>query len=99
MYGKRDAVNRVRIEIEPLKLGRLVLEKEVPEGATIKDLLNEAAGTDREVIAVAFDLLTQKLTGAVAVAINNRLIQTLEGLDTKIDDGDVIALIPLLADG
>ena len=92
-------MNRVCIEIEPLKLGRLVLETEVPVGATIRDLLNETAGKEREVIEMAFDIKTQKLTGAVAVVINNRLIQTLEGLDTRIQDGDVIALIPLLADG
>lgn len=97
--GKKNALNRVRIEIEPRRQGRVVLEKEMPAGATIKDIFNEVAETDKELIETAFEPQTQKLTGAVAVAVNNRLIQTLEGLDTRIADGDVIALIPLLADG
>jgi molybdopterin converting factor small subunit len=92
-------VNRIQIEIEPYRMRRLVLHQEMQDGATLKDLLRELMPTYKEAIEIAFDSKEQKLTGAVAVTVNGRLIQALGGIDTRIRDGDVIALIPILADG
>ena len=91
--------SKVRLEIEPLKSGRLVLEKDIEEGATLKDLLNELATTHREVVEIAFDLQSQKLTGAMAIILNGSFIQLLNGLETKISNDDVIAFVPLLVGG
>lgn len=92
-------MKKVRIEIEPLKLQRLVLEKEIERGATIKDLLNELSTSHQEVIEIFFDFKSQKLTGAAAIILNGRLIQTLKGLDTHIENGDVLAIVPILVGG
>ena len=92
-------MNKVRIEIEPLRLGRLILEKDIKEGATLKDLLNELSTTHPEVIEIFFDLQSQKLTGAAAISLNGRLIQILKGLETRLGNGDVIAFVPLLTGG
>lgn len=92
-------MNKVRIEIEPLRSGRLVLERAIKEGATLKDLLNELSRTHPEVTEVFFDLQSQKLTGAAAINLNGRLIQILKGLETKLGNGDVITFVPLLSGG
>ena len=92
-------MKKVRIEIEPLKLQRLVLEKEIERGTTIKDLLNELSTSHQEIIDFFFDSKTQKPTGAAAIVLNGRLIQTLNGLDTHIKNGDVLAFVPLLVGG
>ena len=90
---------RIRLEIEPLKLGRMVLEEEMEEGSTLKDLLNELAITHHEVIKYFYGLKDRKLTGAAAIALNGSLIQTLNGLETRINNSDVIAVVPLLVGG
>ncbi len=90
---------RIRIEIEPLKSGRLVLDKEMEEGSTLEDLLNKLAITHSEVIKYFYDMKDRKLTGAAAIALNGSLIQSLNGLETRIDNGDVVAVIPLLVGG
>ena len=92
-------VNRIQIEIEPYRMRRLVLRQEMPDGTTLQDLLTQLMPTYKEAIEIAFDSNQQRLTGAVAVTVNGRLIQALGGIDTRIRDGDVIALIPILADG
>ena len=89
--------NKVRLEI--MKTERLVLEMELETGATVRDLLNEAATTHKEILEIAFDLQSQKLTGEMAVVLNGSLIQLLNALETKINDGDVVVLIPILVGG
>jgi molybdopterin converting factor small subunit len=74
----------------------LVLEKEIGEGETVKDLLNKVATTHKEFVEVAFDLQKQKLTGEMAIVLNGQLLNALE---TKISNGDVVILIPILAGG
>lgn len=91
--------SKVRLEIELLQSGCLVLEKEIEEGTTLKDLLNEIVTTHREVVEIAFDTQDQKLTGAMAIILNGSFIQLLNGLETKLSNGDVIAFIPLIVGG
>ena len=90
---------RIRIKIEPLKLGRLVLEEEMEEGSTLKDLLDKLVITHPEVIKHFYDLKEGSLTGAAAIALNGSLIQSLNGLETRINNSDVVAVIPLLVGG
>lgn len=99
MVKQQTTGSKVRLEIELLKSGHLVLEKEIEEGTTLKDLLNEIVTTHREVVEIAFDTQNQKLTGAMAIILNGRFIQLLNGLETKLSNGDVIAFIPLIVGG
>lgn len=99
MVKQQTTGSKVRLEIELLKSGCLVLEKEIEEGTTLKDLLNEIVTTHREVVEIAFDTQDQKLTGAMAIILNGSFIQLLNGLETKLSNGDVIAFIPLIVGG
>ena len=90
---------RIRIEIEPLKLGRLVLEEEMEEGSTLRDLLDKLVITHPEPIKHFYDLKERSLTGAAAIALNGSLIQSLNGLETRINNSDVVAVIPVLVGG
>ncbi len=85
-----------KVRVEMLRPERLVLEKEIGEGKTVKDLLNKVATTHKEFVEVAFDLQKQKLTGEMAIVLNGQLLNALE---TKISNGDVVILIPILAGG
>ena len=85
-----------KVRVEMLRPERLVLEKEIGEGETVKDLLNKVATTHKEFVEVAFDLQKQKLTGEMAIVLNGQLLNALE---TKISNGDVVILIPILAGG
>ena len=87
---------RYKVRVEILRPERLVLEMEVEEGVTVKDLLNNAATKHRKFIEAAFDLEKQKLTGDMAIVLNGHLLNALE---TKISEGDVVTLIPILAGG
>ena len=85
-----------KVRVEMLRPERLVLEKDIGEGETVKDLLNKVATTHKEFVEVAFDLQKQKLTGEMAIVLNGQLLNALE---TKISNGDVVILIPILAGG
>lgn len=99
MVKQQTTGSKVRLEIEFLKSGRLVLEKDIEEGTTLKDLLNEMITTHREVVEIAFDTQSQKLTGAMAIILNGSFIQLLNGLETKLSNGDAIAFVPLIIGG
>ena len=60
---------RIRIEIEPLKFGRLGLDKEMEEGSTLEDLLNKLAITLHEVIKHFYNLKDRKLSGAATTKL------------------------------
>jgi molybdopterin converting factor small subunit len=79
-----------------LRPERLVLEMEVKKGLTVKDLLNHVARKHRKFVEAAFDFEKQKLTGEMAIVLNGHLLKALE---TKITDGDVVMIIPILAGG
>ncbi len=99
MVKQQTTGSKVQLEIELLRSGRLVLEKEIEEGTTLKNLLNEMVTTHREVVEITFDTQSQKLTGAMAIILNGTFIQLLNGLETKIYDGDAISFIPLIVGG
>ena len=87
---------RRKVRVEMLQPERLVLEKEIEAGETVKDLLNEVANKNRKFVEAGFDIEQQKLTGEMAIVLNGKLLNALE---TKISDGDVVILIPILAGG
>jgi molybdopterin converting factor small subunit len=79
-----------------LRPERLVLEMEMKKGLTVKDLINTVARKHRKFVEAAFDFEKQKLTGDMAIVLNGHL---LEALETKITDGDVVTIVPILAGG
>ncbi|MDD1682952.1 MAG: MoaD/ThiS family protein [Methanoregula sp.] len=71
---------------------------EFSEGATIRSLLDELTGRYGGLYGLLFaDPGT--LRDLVNILKNGRNIHFLAGLDTPLDDGDVIALFPPVAGG
>lgn len=79
-----------------LRPERLVLEMEMKEGLSVRDVLNNMSRKHRKFVEAAFDFEKQKLTGEMAIVLNGHLLRALE---TKITDGDVVMIIPILAGG
>ncbi len=100
-------MGRVQLEILPgisdvldrQGMGHLVLEETIEESATIGDLMRKLASQYQAFGDIIFDSQTDKLSGYVAIALNDRFMEALEGLDTKIKDGDIIKLFAVIAGG
>lgn len=90
-------MNTVHVEI--FKFGHLKLEQEVEEGATVKDLLYKLAMCHNDVIELAFDFESQKLTGMMGIVLNGTFIQLLDELNTKLTNGDSVVLLPAIDGG
>ncbi len=100
-------MGRIRLEVLPWisdvldnqAVGNLILEETIEEGATIGDLMRKLGSENQAFGDVMFDTETDKLSGYVMIALNDRVIEALKGLDTNIKDGDIIKLLPVIAGG
>ncbi len=63
---------------------------EVAEGSIVGDVIRKIV-EDQASGDIIF--------GPMAVVLNGRLLEALKGLDTKIKDGDIIRLFPLITGG
>jgi molybdopterin converting factor small subunit len=78
---------------------RLVLEEEVQEGERVGDLFVRLASKYQGFGQIAFDPVARRLSGQVSVIYNGRLLELVEGLDTKLKDGDTLLLLPAFVGG
>ncbi len=98
---------RIRLEVLPglcnafddKEAGATVFDKEAEEGATVGDVIRELAAEHRALGDIMFDTGTDKFSGQVAIVLNDRLLEALNGLATSIKDGDIIKLFPVIAGG
>lgn len=80
-------------------LGRKV-ELEVREGMAVGDLLNQLIEKYGDAFKrQIFNPETGELRSYVKVLLNGRDIDFLKGLETRLNDGDVLALFPPMAGG
>ena len=79
--------------------GRVVLEREMGDGATVSDLLAEVTSQSQEFGEVLFDAQTGRLTGYVTLILNGRLLELAGGLEAELKSGDTLRLMPTLAGG
>ncbi len=77
----------------------LVTEVEVEAEITVRQLFNRLATERQDFATYVFDRDQQDLTGRVSVFINDRILELVQGLDTEIEDGDTITLVPAYAGG
>lgn len=98
---------RVRLEVLPglsdtlggKRSGPAVFDKETEEGTTVGDVIRKLAAEHQAFGEIIFDTKTDKLSGQVAIVLNERLLEALKGLDTNIKDGDIIRFFPVIAGG
>lgn len=100
-------MGRIRLEILPWVSdffsgqgsGRIILEKNIENGATIGSLVKKLASEHQAFGEAIFDTKADKLSGYVMIVINDRMVEALDGLDTHIKDGDIIRFLPVIAGG
>ncbi|MEM1607352.1 MAG: MoaD/ThiS family protein [Candidatus Bathyarchaeia archaeon] len=87
---------RVKIILLDEVLRKRISEKEVvfelPEGSTIKDLLESAEKLYGEAFKDAF-------RPEVSIMLNGQNIEFLGGFNAKVADGDRVAIVPIVAGG
>ena len=100
-------MTRVRLEIMPWLSryfgadgsGRVILDREVRDGATVSDLLEEIASQNPELREVLFAAKNRRLPGHIILILNGRFVQLAGGLDATLRSGDTIRLMPTLGGG
>jgi len=74
------------------------VEEEVEEGATVRGLLERLSERlPRRFRELIFE--GQEVSRNVIILVNRRGIRELEGLETKLKDGDEVALLPPVSGG
>lgn len=79
--------------------GRVILEREVDDGTTVKDLLEEIASQNQAFKEVLFDARTGRLAGHVSLILNGRFLELAGGLEARLRPGDTIRLMPGFSGG
>ena len=73
---------------------------EVPEGTTVEGLLVTLLEARGEALSPhLFDPKTNLLLPYVRIMVNGRTIRFLNGLETRLSEGDDVLLLPLVAGG
>jgi molybdopterin synthase sulfur carrier subunit len=94
----------MRIQIKAFARIRDILgervELDLPEGITVGGLLAELVKKyGRELEKAIFNSKTGKLQPYIRVLLNGRDVDFLDGLNTRLNSGDVLALFPPVAGG
>jgi MoaD family protein len=70
------------------------------ENATINTVLNKLAKRyGKSFVDYVYDQRTRQAKSFLQFLVNGRSTSTSEGLDTKLEDGDVLAIIPPVGGG
>jgi molybdopterin converting factor small subunit len=79
--------------------GRAVLEEELPDGASLRTLLELLRGRHDQLSSMVYDGRGRRLTGHAEVAVNGVLYDQTGGLDSPLHDGDTVSFLPGIAGG
>ena len=87
-----------RVRIPPQLRGEVGGAREVPaEGGTVRELLDDLMS---RFPALRSQLVEDdKIASFVNVYLEGEDVRTLEGLDTSVDDGSTVILLPAMAGG
>jgi len=78
-------------------VGEKAIRREVPEGATVSDVLEELATEFPDLAGRLFD--EDGLSTGVTVTINGTHVRQLDGGETTLADGDVLRAAPPVRGG
>ncbi len=101
-------MGKVHLEILPAVAESLGMEgkseEEIPDsgnqvGRTVRDLLNHLADRNSRFRHTVFDTDTQRLSGKIIIFLNGHSLESVNGLDTELVDGDTLVLVPLIEGG
>ena len=77
--------------------GGVEKEIELAGGSSILDLLNVLSDSERRRHLIFDD--SDRLRGTVQIFRNHRPVQSLQGIDTVLREGDVVAILPAIFGG
>jgi molybdopterin synthase sulfur carrier subunit len=78
-------------------LGQEVIEFPIPEGTTVKSLV--ALMIDKWGVRLASDAEQDRPLPKIRIVVNGRDIGFLKGMETELQDGDEVLLLPLVGGG
>lgn len=95
-------MGKLRLEVYPWltntlgaeSLNPIILEEEIAEGETVKDLLNRMAPRYPRFVEAIFNTKTQQLTGVVSLFYNGRMLELLGGVETRLSPETTLTLMP-----
>ena len=79
-------------------LGKKVIEVDVPEGSTVRQVVNtivEQSGEELSKLIMDKD----RISGNLIVILNKKDVEPLGGVDIVVREGDVIAILPHVQGG
>lgn len=74
------------------------LDVELKDGSTVRDLLDDLTSTRQRLRSAVFDE-SGKVREYVILMKNKKNIESLNGLDTELAEGDEVAILPPVAGG
>ena len=77
----------------------VILEQEIGEGTTVKEVLNQLSNKYKRFTAVVFDVNAQKQTEMVNIFLNGRTLELANGLATRLSNGDTLTFITPIVGG
>ncbi len=101
-------MGKIRLEVLPALAETLGIEttseevisdQESADAQLVRDLVNRLATRYQRFGQIVFDINTQKLTGRVVIFFNGRSLELVNGLETKLSDGDILTFVPLIEGG
>ena len=84
---------------EAERYGRVVLEKAVRDGTTVRALLEDICTGNPAFRDVLYDAKTGRLAGYIGVVLNGRFLELSGGLEAKVEPGDTIRVMPGFSGG
>lgn len=77
----------------------IIPEPENEGDKSVRGLLNRLAAKHQHFGQIVFDINAQKLTGRVLIFFNGRDLELVDGLETRLNDGDTLTFVPLIEGG
>ncbi len=76
-----------------------ILQIDVEEGEKVRTLLDQLVGRYPRIRPVIFDATSANLNEEVTLFLNGQRLELLNGLETKLKDGDVLSFLPFISGG
>jgi len=77
----------------------VISDQESEGGSSVRELLNRLGIRHQRFGQIVFDINTQKLTGNVIIFFNGRDLELVDGLETRLSDGDTLTFVPFIEGG
>ena len=85
--------------MDPRASDWFILEKELGKETTLFDLLTDLARSNSEFREVVFNPDKRTVSDQINIILNKTLLNFPGEIDTKLNDGDVVTLLPVYSGG